>query len=110
MAWTRRRRFFLAYLAVTAAYTVTGKLAMLLAVSPGYASPVFPPAGIAVAAMLIGGWVTLPWTFLGSLLLNIWIPYGYGAPLNGARVAAASAIAAASMLQAAIGGKVLHSA
>src|SRR5215469_6076227 len=108
MAWTRRRRFFLTYLALTAAYMVTGKLAMLLAVSPGYASPVFPPAGIAVAAMLIGGWVTLPWTFLGSLVLNIWIPYADGAPLNGPRLVAASAIAAASMLQAAIGGKGLR--
>jgi hypothetical protein len=110
MASTRRRRSFLAYLALTAAYMVTGKLAMLLAVSPGYASPVFPPAGIAVAAMLIGGWVTLPWTFSASLLLNIWIPYGEGAPLDAVRVAAASAIAAASILQAAIGGKGLRSA
>ena len=110
MVSTRRRRSFLAYLALTAAYTVTGKLAMLLAVSPGYASPVFPPAGIAVAAMLIAGWVTLPWTFLGSLLLNIWIPYSGGFPLDEARLAAAAAIAAASMLQAAIGGTALRRA
>lgn len=49
----------------------SGKLALLLAVPAGYASPVFPPAGIAVTGMLIGGWVTLPSTFLGSLLLNV---------------------------------------
>ena len=38
-----------AHLSLTLAYIVTGKLALLLAVPPGYASPIFPPAGIAVA-------------------------------------------------------------
>jgi len=46
---------------LTAAYAVSGKLALLLAVPPGFASPIFPPAGIAVAAMLIGMIVTVVW-------------------------------------------------
>jgi integral membrane sensor domain MASE1 len=95
-----------AYLALTFAYAFSGKLALLLAVPPGYASPVFPPAGIAVAAMLISGWPSLPWTFLGSLLLNIWS----GAPggSEDARLAAALVIAAASTLQAAVAGRALR--
>ena len=61
-AWRVRRRLkrkhelvevMLEVLAV--GYLASGKLALLLAVPPGYASPIFPPAGISVAAMLIGG-------------------------------------------------------
>jgi integral membrane sensor domain MASE1 len=48
------------YCLLTAGYIITGKLSLLLAVPPGYASPVFPPAGIAIAAMLIAGPATLP--------------------------------------------------
>jgi PAS domain S-box-containing protein len=103
---TRRR--IAAGVALTVAYVVSGRLGLLLAVPPGYATPVFPPAGIAMAAMLIGGSFTLPWTFLGSFLLNLWIGYyGVGQPLVGA-IAAAFVIAGASTAQAAIGGGVLR--
>jgi signal transduction histidine kinase/CheY-like chemotaxis protein len=95
---------------LTLAYVVTGKLALMLAVPPGYASPIFPPAGIAVAAMLIAGRVTLPWTFLGSFLLNLWIGYSLGHRLDEHGFAAAIVIAAASTLQAAGGGSALRHA
>jgi len=65
-------------LSLTIGYVASGKLALLLAVPPGYASPIFPPAGIAIAAMLIGGPATLPWTFLGSFLLNVWTAHSVG--------------------------------
>jgi integral membrane sensor domain MASE1 len=108
MVWTRySTSFSLAYLALTFAYAATGKLALLLAVPPGYASPVFPPAGIAVAAMLISGWASLPWTFFGSLLLNVWSGYTSGGSVD-IRVAAALVIAVASTLQAAVGGRGLR--
>jgi signal transduction histidine kinase/CheY-like chemotaxis protein len=110
MVQSLRRNFFGACLVLTVAYAVTGKLAMLLAVPPGYASPVFPPAGIAVAAMFIGGWATLPFTFLGSFLLNLWVGYSVGSAPDLTRLAAASFIGAASVLQAAIGGTVLRRA
>src|SRR6516162_11892346 len=95
-----RGRFF-AHLSLTLAYIVTGKLALLLAVPPGYASPIFPPAGIAVACMLIGGSATLPWIFIGSLLLNIWIGYSVSHQVDATGCTAAIVIAAASMGQAA---------
>jgi integral membrane sensor domain MASE1 len=97
-------------LSLTVAYLVTGKLALLLAVPPGYASPIFPPAGISVAGMLIGGRATLPWTFLGSLLLNLWIDLSVGHEPIATSFVAAVVIAAASMLQAAIGGTILRHA
>ncbi|MDR3479334.1 MAG: PAS domain S-box protein [Burkholderiaceae bacterium] len=93
-----------AYLLLTVAYIVSGKLGLMLALPPGYSSPIFPPAGIAVAAALIGGRKTLPWTFLGSLLLNLWVSYSARQHINDVGLAAAILIATASMLQAAIGG------
>ena len=62
--WTRQAtlrragaagRLLSVYPLLTIAYAVSGGLGMLLAVPPGYASPIFPPAGIAMAAMLIWG-------------------------------------------------------
>ena len=105
-----RERPFLTHLSLTAAYIASGKLALLLAVPPGYASPIFPPAGIAVAAMLIGAGATLPWMFLGSFLLNLWTAFSVGHGSDKTGFAAALVIAAASTLQAAIGGTVLRRA
>jgi signal transduction histidine kinase/CheY-like chemotaxis protein/sensor domain CHASE-containing protein len=99
-----------AHLSLTLAYIVTGKLALLLAVPPGYASPIFPPAGIAVACMLIGGSATLPWIFIGSLLLNVWTGYSVNQQVDETGCTAAVVIAAASMGQAAVGGFALRRA
>src|SRR6476660_9556828 len=110
---TRRsltRRLSPAYLSLTVGYMASGKLALLLAVPPGYASPIFPPAGIAIAAMLIGGRATLPSTFLGSFLLNLWIAHSIGHGSDETRLAPAFVIAVASVLQAALGGTVLRRA
>src|SRR5262249_59792740 len=99
-----------AHLLMTLAYLGTGKLALLLAVPPGYASPIFPPAGIAVAATLIGGRAALPWIFLGSLLLNGWAGYSVSHQVNETGLVAAALIAVASMGQAAAGGSGLRRA
>ncbi len=91
-------------LLLAAAYVVSGKLSLLLALPPGYASAIFPPAGIAVAAALIGGGRTLPWIFLGSLSLNAWVGYSASGQVGPTGLVVASVIAMASMLQAAAGG------
>ena len=91
------------YLLLTVTYVVCGKLGLMLALPPGYTSPIFPPAGIAVAAVLIGGRRTLPWILLGSLLLNVWVGYSSGQQISTIGFAAAFVIAITSMLQAAIG-------
>lgn len=58
-------------LGIAAAYYVTGRLGLLLAIPPGYATPVWPPSGIALGAILIGGYQGWPGVLLGSWLLNM---------------------------------------
>jgi diguanylate cyclase (GGDEF)-like protein/PAS domain S-box-containing protein len=97
-------RYLLAYLLLSVAYVFSGKLGLMLALPPGYVSPIFPPAGIAVAAVLIAGRMTLPWIFAGSLILNIWVGYSASGQIDAMGLELAIIIAIASMLQAAIGG------
>lgn len=52
-------------------YALTGWLALQIAVPPGYAAPLFPPAGIALTAMLIGGLRLLPGVFVGALCVQL---------------------------------------
>jgi integral membrane sensor domain MASE1 len=99
------RRQLLLYAVLPLAYIVSGRLGLVLAVPPGYATVVFLPAGIAVTATFVAGWTALPGIFLGSFLLNLWI--GYLMP-NSTQIAAALVIAAGSMAQAAIGGAALR--
>ena len=47
-----RRRQLLLYVAFPLAYLICGRLGLLLAVPPGFATAVFLPAGIAVTARL----------------------------------------------------------
>ncbi len=102
------RRTFPPGPALTAAYLITGKLGLLLAVPPGYASGVFLPAGLAVSAMLIGGRRTLPWSFAGAFLLNAWTGWAIDHKFGANGLAAALVIAAGSTLQAAVGGRALR--
>ncbi len=95
-------------IALACSYVAAGRLGLLLAVPPGYATAIFPPAGIAIAAMFIGGTITLPWTFLGALSLNLWISFSISHRLGFLELAGALTIAAASTLQAAIGGWMLR--
>ncbi len=85
------------YVLLTVTYIITGKLGMLLSLPPSYAVPIFLPAGIAVAAALIGGLRALPWIFIGGLVVA-----------GQSSHAAALIIATASMLQAALGGWALR--
>lgn len=52
-------------------YMVTGKLGLLLALPPGYATVIWPPSGIALGALIVHGWRLWPGILLGSLLLNL---------------------------------------
>lgn len=102
------RRYLLIYAVLPLAYVITGRLGLLLAVPPGYATAVFVPAGIAVGAMFMTGAAILPGIFFGSLLLNIWIGYAITDHVNLLSAAAAVVIALASTLQAALGGSLLR--
>ena len=56
------------------AYWLAGKAALLLAIPPGFASPLYPGAGIALAVALVYGRRALPGVALGSLLINASLP------------------------------------
>ena len=93
------RRRLLIYAVLPLAYVVTGRVRLLLAVPPGYATAVFVPAGIAVGAMLMAGLSTLPGIFIGSLLLNVWTGYSIAEHLTLVNASAALIIAPASTIK-----------
>ena len=57
--------------AVAAIYLLAAKLSLLLAIPPGYATPVWPPSGIALAAALALGSRIWPGIWLGAALANL---------------------------------------
>jgi len=57
---------------LAAAYFFTGKLSLLLAISPGYATPVWLASGVALGGMLLFGYRVWPGVLLGSFLVNVW--------------------------------------
>jgi PAS domain S-box-containing protein len=101
-------RQLLIYTVLPLAYVTTGRLGLLLAVPPGYATAVFMPAGIAVGAMFMAGASSLPGILIGSLLLNVWIGYAIADQFVPSSVETAFVIAVASTVQAALGGTVLR--
>jgi len=58
--------------AMAATYYVVGRLALLLAIPPGYATAVWPASGIALAGTLLYGSRLWPGILLGSFLINVW--------------------------------------
>src|ERR1700732_15529 len=58
-------------LALAAIYFIAGKLSLHLAFLHRSASPVWPPAGIALAVLLLLGYRKWPAIFLGAFLVNV---------------------------------------
>jgi len=56
---------------LTLIYFIAGKLGLRLASLHASASPVWPPAGIALAALLLLGYRVWPAIFLGAFLVNV---------------------------------------
>jgi signal transduction histidine kinase/ActR/RegA family two-component response regulator len=66
---------------LTVVYFATGKLALKLAFLNASTSPVWPPAGIALAALLVFGYRTWPGIFLGAFLVNLTITHNVATSL-----------------------------
>lgn len=62
-------------LALTILYFVVGRLSLLLAIPPGYATSVWPPAGIALIYVILYGPRVSAGAFFGSFLLNLSIAH-----------------------------------
>ena len=86
------------------AYFLAGRLGLLLAIPPGYATAVWPASGIALAGLLLWGYRVSPGVLIGSLLVNISVSWEPSSPLLVFRsFATATSIAAGSTLQALLG-------
>jgi PAS domain S-box-containing protein len=96
---------------VALAYTVTGLLSLQLAIPPGYASPIYPSAGIALAAVLVYGRAGLAGAALGAFLVNLTLamPRGlldvatFSVPVLVGAGAALQAAAAAALVRRFVG-------
>ncbi|HWX17510.1 MAG TPA: MASE1 domain-containing protein [Chthoniobacterales bacterium] len=75
-------------------YFIAGKLGLMLASLHTSASPVWPPAGIALAGLLLLGYRAWPGIFIGAFLVNV---------TTAGNVATAFAIATGNTLEALVG-------
>ncbi|MET0533297.1 MAG: MASE1 domain-containing protein, partial [Steroidobacter sp.] len=55
---------------LAALYVLTGKVGLLFALPPGYATVIWPPSGIALGMLIVYGWRLWPGVLIGSFLLN----------------------------------------
>lgn len=58
---------------VIAAYAITGKLGLMLPYVGSQVTLIWLPSGIAVFALLRGGYGFLPAIFIGAVLVNMWV-------------------------------------
>ena len=90
------------------AYVIFGKLSYFSTVPPGYACAIWPPAGIALAALLIYGYRVWPGVLLGSFIINDLIPeLTNSAAENVMLILTALVISTGETLQALVGAYVV---
>ena len=80
-------------------YALAGGAALPLAIPPGYSTPLYPAAGVALACVLIFGWRMLPAIALGSLCVNLTVAL-QARPFSAAMLPVPLAIALGATLQA----------
>jgi PAS domain S-box-containing protein len=87
------------------AYYLAGKLALLLAIPPGYATAVWPPSGLAIVAVLLLGYRVWPGILCGSFLINVSTGFDATSGTTALKsLAIAASIGAGASLQAVLGG------
>lgn len=98
MSARRRTPVWAMALLLALAYFAAAVASRLLAIPPGYATIVWPPAGLALGALWIWGGDLWPGVLLGSFAANAWSPAGASVPMP---LALAAWIAAGAAAQAA---------
>lgn len=76
---------------ITAAYALTAYFSLFLAIPPGYAAPLWPAAGVGLAAILVAGRTQVVAIVLGSLLINLFVASKLG-PIDASSSATARAV------------------
>ena len=77
----RRLPYFAQVTALAVIYFAAGKFALMFAISPGYATAIWPPSGIALAALLLLGNRVWPGVWLGATLVNFTVSFSPIVPL-----------------------------
>ncbi len=65
------RSFLLKGILVSLTYLLLGALGSFFTIAPGFASAIWPAAGVALAIYIKYGTKSLPWIFIGSVAANI---------------------------------------
>src|SRR5512141_1128879 len=97
----------LAFALTALGYAAAGIAALPLAIPPGYATPLYPAAGIALASVLIFGRRMLPAVALGAFGLDLWLGMR-GRGLGGSALPLALATGLGAALQALAGAALVR--
>jgi diguanylate cyclase (GGDEF)-like protein len=84
---------------IAGVYFVAARMSLGLAIPPGYATPVWPPSGIALAATLLLGGRIWPGVWIGAALVNLTV--------EGSLITAAL-VATGNTLEALVGGALIR--
>jgi PAS domain S-box-containing protein len=95
-------------LVIAILYYVVASLSLRLALERTNASPVWPPSGIALAAVLLLGYRVWPGILLGAFLANVVTFLGHQAASALTIVAVSSAIGIGNTLEAVVAAFLLH--
>ncbi len=85
--------------ALALVYVLAARMGLELGTISGFATLVWPPTGIAIAALLLGGYRLWPGVFIGALIANVW---------NGAPIPVGLGIAAGNTLESVAAVYLLH--
>ena len=103
LAFDRPVPYLASVVVLAATYFSAAKLALLVAIPPGYATAVWPPSGIALASVLLLGNRIWPGIWLGASLVNVTVQSSLvAATLMGAGNTL-EALAGAALVRALIG-------
>ena len=103
-----RTQWVVAVLGVALVYYLAARLGLLLAFEATNASPVWPPSGIALAAMLLLGYRVWPGIFLGAFAANL-VVFAANKAAGGITIGiVSSSIAAGNTLEALAGALLIH--
>lgn len=95
----QRSRAFLAAAVLALVYFIAGKLSLKLAFFNASASPVWPPSGIAIAALLLFGYRLWPGIFVGAFFVNVF---------TAGKIVASLGIAAGNTLEGVVAAGLIH--
>jgi PAS domain S-box-containing protein len=96
-------RWVAATLLTALAYVAAGEAALLLVVPPGFAAPIYPAAGLALATALVYGRAALPGVALGAYLVNLHLQWASSRAWHALVLLLPLVMAAGAALQAALG-------